>query len=154
MRLAGWGRRSQGQGARRRRVRSGSRIGAGRFVPAFCAALAVTLILREVSAAQCHTLSLRPPIVADQVLGASLAALGATLSSLSVGSLMAARLRDAGRSAWPAWLALSAAFLPSSLTRVADLGVAIDHPTAIATVAGPFLLACLGAVYARLDTAA
>lgn len=140
-------------GDRGRRIQPKSRISARQYVPAFWVTMAATLLLREMAMSVSPGLVLRAPIAAQELLAASLAALGATVSSLMLGGLMAARLRDAGRPGWPAWTVLSAAFLPGTLNQLADLGIGLDRPPGPLAVAGPLLLLCLGIAYARLEAA-
>ena len=141
-------------GHRGRRGRRTSRISARQYLPAFWVTVAATLLLREAATCLSRSLVLQAPIAAQELLAASLAALGATLATLVLGGLMAARLRDAGRPGWPAWTAMSAAFLPGTLNRLADLGVGLDHTPGLLAAAGPLLLLCLGVAYAQPQAAA
>ena len=132
---------------------SRARIEAGAFVPAFLTVIALAPALRLLSARLQPDLAHPLTLTAADLFRSSLAALGAGMATLALGALMAARLRDAGRAGWPAWVALSAAFLPATLNRLSDLGLPLGHAPAILTAVGPLLLLALGLAYARLESA-
>lgn len=140
-------------GGLRSLLSSRARIDAGAFLPAFLVVIALAPALRLLSAALQPDLAHPLNVSAADLFRGSLAALGAGMATLALGALMAARLRDAGRAGWPAWAALSAAFLPATLNRLSDLGFAFGHAPPILAAVGPLLLLALGLAYARLESA-